>query len=35
MVEVEADLLSDPGLGMLEAAEAIRDAVHGPPHHLR
>jgi iron complex transport system substrate-binding protein len=31
VVEVEAKHLGDPGLGMLDAAEAIRRAVHGAP----
>jgi iron complex transport system substrate-binding protein len=30
-VEIEARHLGDPGLGMLDAAEALRRAVHGPP----
>lgn len=32
IVEVEAEHLGDPGLGMLPAAETIRRGVHGPPH---
>ncbi|MEM1415572.1 MAG: ABC transporter substrate-binding protein [Myxococcota bacterium] len=30
IVEVDEALLGDPGLGMLDAAEAIRDALYGP-----
>ncbi len=31
VVELGTRLIDDPGLGMLEAAEALRLAVHGPP----
>lgn len=31
VIEVDPRHLGDPGLGMLDAAEAIRRAVHGPP----
>ncbi len=31
IIELEEALLEDPGLGMLEAAEALRLQVHGPP----
>ncbi|MFO0692415.1 MAG: ABC transporter substrate-binding protein [Polyangiales bacterium] len=31
LVEVDDRILNDPGLAMLDAAEAIRLAVHGPP----
>jgi iron complex transport system substrate-binding protein len=31
IVEVPAAVLIDPGTPMLEAAEAVRRAVHGPP----
>jgi iron complex transport system substrate-binding protein len=31
IVEVENELLADPGPAMLDAAEAVRDGVYGPP----
>jgi len=31
VVELPGALMSDAGLGMLEATEAVRDAVYGPP----
>ena len=30
VVEIEPELLGDPGVGMVDAAEAIRQAVYGP-----
>jgi len=31
VIEIPQQALGDPGLGMLDAAEALRRAVHGPP----
>jgi iron complex transport system substrate-binding protein len=34
IVEVDPDILGDPGLGMVDAAQAVRDRVYGPPPAL-